>query len=152
MQPYTAQCKRRDLALHYWLLAQHNCCWGYLQHHSAWSTPLESVSGSLPTAEQTALPEIAVRSANHAVKNMLEKEPSSVRTTIDNKPARFIIYGTTYNFRITYTTYNVRVQLLPRRIVPWLANTLPRMEWQRRRDTSRSILRLIMQLLQQVYV
>ena len=35
------------------------------------------VSGSLPTAEWIGL---AVHSANHAV-NMLEKEPSSVRTT-----------------------------------------------------------------------
>ena len=56
------------------------------------------VSGSLPTAEQTGLPENAVRSANHAVQNMLEKEPTSVRRRA--------------------------WQLLPRRIVPRLANII----------------------------
>jgi hypothetical protein len=37
------------------------------------------VSGSLPTAEQTGLPENAVHSANHAVQNMMEKEPTGGR-------------------------------------------------------------------------
>ena len=55
---------------------------------------------------------LAVDSANHAV-SMLEKEPNSV------------VVRTSY-------AYN--------KIVPRLVNTLPRMEWERRRDTSRSVL------------
>ena len=40
---------------------------------------LKPLSGRLPTAEETSLPENAVRSANNAVQNMQRKEPAGGR-------------------------------------------------------------------------
>ena len=68
------------------------------------------VSGSLLTAEQTGLPEIAVRSANRAVKNMPEKEPKQCTYNVQLLYNKRTTYAYNFYRRGSYHGWQIRCQ------------------------------------------